>query len=339
MSADQTLPPISSQTIALLQQSDDALSSSANNDLPPQYAIDMDSGILVAQDGPSGTIEELYNNEFEKGEISTYVVQSGDTISEIAEKFNVSVNTIRWQNGLKANTPIHSGDSLIILPVDGVRHIVMKGETLSNIASKFKGDIDEIIDYNNIDGPLVVGMEIIIPGGEPIEDIVKPPKEKEKVKIALKDKSKKNKKQNDDNESEDVQSGSSGHYINPLKGRGVLSQGYHGRFHAVDIATSIGTPVYASMSGRIVVANSGGFGGGYGTYIVIQHANGSSTLYGHMSGLVAHLGDQVNQGEQIGYSGNSGRSSGPHLHFEIRNGIKVPCVEFGLGMCYETGNS
>ena len=80
----------------------------------------------------------------------------------------------------------------------------------------------------------------------------------------------------------------------------------------------------AAADGDVIVAKSGGYNGGYGSYVVIQHDNGSQTLYGHMSRVAATDGESVSQGQIIGYVGSTGLATGPHVHFEIRNGIRNP---------------
>ena len=226
------------------------------------------------------------------GEISIYVVHEGDTLGEIAEMFGVSTNTIIWANDLKSRT-IREGQELVILPISSVRHTVKSGDTLKSIATKYKANLDEIISYNDIasDIKLAVGDTIIIPDG------------------VL-------------GGSSGASSGvtqttaSAGYYLRPING-GRKSQGIHG-YNGVDLAASIGTPVMASASGKVLIARSSGYNGGYGLYIVVSHSNGTQTLYGHLSQVNVSVGESVEKGEVIGAIGNTGRSTGPHLHFEIR---------------------
>ena len=112
-----------------------------------------------------------------------------------------------------------------------------------------------------------------------------------------------------------------GYYIRPIYG-GYKSQGLHG-YNGVDLAGPLGTPVVAAASGDVIISRQGGWNGGYGNYIVIQHDNGTQTLYGHLRSNVAEVGWHVTQGQLIGYLGNTGRSTGAHLHFEVR-GAKNP---------------
>jgi len=110
--------------------------------------------------------------------------------------------------------------------------------------------------------------------------------------------------------------------MRPLVG-GVRTQGVHG-YNGVDLGAAEGTPFMASAPGEVIVARASGWNGGYGQYIVIRHDNGTQTLYAHASGIVVGIGQRVVQGQVIGYVGSTGRSTGPHLHFEIRGGPRNP---------------
>lgn len=108
-------------------------------------------------------------------------------------------------------------------------------------------------------------------------------------------------------------------FSSPVSGYVLTSPfGYRwGAFHAgVDLAVKIGTPVYAAESGVVVTSTYNG--GEYGHYVRIDHGNGVYTLYAHCSTLVANVGDKVSKGQLIAKSGNTGRSTGPHVHFEVR---------------------
>jgi LysM repeat protein len=228
------------------------------------------------------------------GEISVYTVREGDTLSGIAEMYGVSVNTIIWANDMKTRT-IRVSQELIILPISGVRHTVKRGDTLQSLAKQYKADLDEILSYNNLttDAKIVVGDVIIIPDGvmaATSQTSVARPSSQTTV--------------------------SSGYYMRPIAG-GRKSQGIHG-YNGVDIAAPVGTPIVASAAGKVIIARPSGYNGGYGLYVVISHANGTQTLYAHMSRVNVTVGQTVSQGQVIGAVGNTGRSTGPHIHFEIR---------------------
>lgn len=268
----------------------------------------IDGTALLSENGPSGTVADIENSN-NNGRITTYIVRSGDTLSAIAKMFGVSVNTIIWANDVTAKT-IKEGQKLVILPVSGVMHTVAKGETINSIAKKYKGDVGEILQFNGLesDVKLAIGDSIIIPDGESgtVGNITKTSVSSANVTAKLHDAN---------GPSYD------GYYARPLSG-GVKTQGLHG-YNAVDFGVKVGTPILASASGQVIISRSSGWNSGYGQYVVISHYNGTQTLYAHLSENLVSEGDTVFQGQIIGLSGNTGKSTGPHLHFEIR-GAKNP---------------
>lgn len=279
---------------------------------PDQRAALGGAEILVADgalssQGPFGS-DEFTGAERGNGEISVYVVREGDSLSEVAEMFGVTTNTIMWANDLPKATAIKPGDTLVILPIVGVRHIVKSGDTVASIAKKYEGNAEEILAYNELSSgsDLTVGDTIIVPGGNMHEAAPK-------KAVASK--------------SGGTTGGSSGAkasgagLIHPLPGA-VRTQGIHG-YNAVDLAAPIGTPIRAAGAGEVIVSKGSGWNGGYGNYVVVKHANGSQTLYAHLSSNAVGIGDTVGAGETVGYVGTSGKSTGAHLHFEVR-GAKNP---------------
>lgn len=273
-----------------------------------------DSALMPATSS-MGILAGSSNSEFFSDEISVYVVRKGDAISQIAEMFGVSTNTIRWANDLKKGDTIKEGDVLLILPVNGVKHIVQKGQTLKGIASKYKADIAYIAGFNGIseDAVLSVGDELIIPDAEMTEEVNSSTTKKSTTS------------KNSTSSSKVV----SGYFINPVPGA-VRTQGLHGK-GAVDLAAPIGTPIYASAPGKVLLARYG-WNGAYGNMILIQHPNGTQTLYSHLSSISTKTGATVGRGELIGKVGNTGRvraapgGNGAHLHFEV-HGAKNPGVD------------
>lgn len=228
-------------------------------------------------------------------QISVYEVRVGDTLSQIAEMFKVSVSTIRWANDLGSDGTISPGDSLVILPISGLKYTVKKGDTLDSISKKYHADKVEIMVFNSLeDDTLSIGDEIIIPDAE----IQIAPSSKKTTRYT--------------SSSNNV----SGYFSHPIPGA-RRTQGIHGR-NAVDFGVPIGTPIKAAADGTVIISKSGSWNGGYGTYIVIKHGNGTQTLYSHNSSNTVSVGERVSQGEVIAYSGNTGKSTGPHLHFEVR---------------------
>lgn len=261
---------------------------------------------LLADIGPLGSIADIEANIANPDRISLYVVRQGDSLSEIAKMFGVSVNTIVWANDISRGDLIKAGQTLIILPVTGLTYTVKAGDTAVSIAKKFSADVGEIISFNNLPskGSLTAGETIIIPDGEVA--YVSSPSPSVAYSVPLKG----------------TQGPSYvGFYLRPIEG-GVKSQGLHG-YNGVDLATDCGAPILASASGDVVVARSTGWNGGYGNYVVITHLNGTQTLYAHASSLIVGAGWHVVKGQVIGYVGTTGKSTGCHLHFEVR-GAKNP---------------
>lgn len=232
-------------------------------------------------------------------QISLYVVREGDTLSQIADMFGVTPNTIRWANDISTKGVISPGDKLVILPISGVKHTVKKGDTLASIAKKYKADKEEILQFNGLEGAgsLAIGVELIIPNGEV-------------VPVAS--------TKSGGSPAKSYGGGPSyaGYYMRPVSG-GVRTQGIHG-YNGVDLASSFGAPIYAAAAGEVIISRSEGWNGGYGNYVVIKHDNGTQTLYSHLSSNAVSAGDVVAQGDVIGAMGATGKATGTHLHFEIR---------------------
>lgn len=260
---------------------------------------------LMPESGPSGTLADTVDSFPASDQVVVYVVRKGDTLSAIAAAFNVSVNTIVWANDIK-NGVIREGQTLVILPVNGVLHTVKKGDTLQSIAKQYKGDVTEIVQFNNIstNSVLALGEEILVPNGKKVvaAPVVVTQVVTSKIRGA---------------DGPDL----GDYYIRPVYG-GTISQGLHG-YNGVDLAAPRGTTIVASAEGVVIVARGSGWNGGYGNYVVIAHPNGTQTLYAHLDRLATREGTEVAQGQLIGYSGSTGRSTGPHLHFEVR-GAKNP---------------
>lgn len=291
--ADAGTSVVTSQTMGVLQAN---LGPSATSPIVTGDIAIVDGSALVQEAGVIGTQVDIVDGK--STQISLYVVRQGDSLSQIAKMFGVSVNTIAWANNIKG--AIREGDELIILPISGVTHIVKKGDTVRSLATKYKADMDDIMAYNNIKltDTLAVGISLIIPDGE-LQSL--PSGAASKPTEALR------------NAGGPVYKD---YYMRPIEG-GRKSQGLHG-YNAVDLAAPMYTPIRASADGMVLIARSSGYNGGYGSYVVISHANGTQTLYGHMSKVSVSQGDYVSKGATIGLLGNSGKSTGPHVHFEIR---------------------
>lgn len=242
-----------------------------------------------------------------------YAVESGDTVSSIAEKFEISISSILWENNLTAYSMIRPGDQLAILPMSGIMHKVEKGQTLTKIAKLYGIDEDTITEVNKLSGSLAAGIKILIPGGRKLYSGEVVPRRT----IA----------QGSNSSSGQASVGKRSADSAPASGKmnwptvGYrITQYYTWRHHAIDIANKVGTPLFAADGG---VIEQIGWGTGYGNQIVINHGKGKLTRYAHMSKFYVKKGQYVKKGEAIGEMGNTGWSTGPHIHFEIIiNGVK-----------------
>ncbi|MCA9353007.1 peptidoglycan DD-metalloendopeptidase family protein [Patescibacteria group bacterium] len=268
---------------------------------PDDIQIDNRLALLSPQVSIASGVTSLKNVEIDPDGIVIYVVQEGDTLSEIAETFDVSVNTIKWENNL-GNT-IKPGQELRILPVTGVRHTIQKGDTFGKIAQMYDVEIDDIRIFNDIkETELIPGKKIIVPNG---------------IIQATKSSSSSSKSSSTSSVSSvSTSSASNSYYIRPTTGPvtspfGPRTGSYH---YGVDFGTKTGTPIVAAAAGTVIKTNCGS---GYGNCLVIQHDNGTQTLYAHASAIYVNVGTKVKQGQKIAAVGSTGHSTGPHLHFEI----------------------
>ena len=235
-----------------------------------------------------------------QAEVRDYMVQSGDTISGLAQKFGLSIDTIKWANNLDDNLSIKPGQTVKIPPVTGVVHKVKKGDTVYSIAKYYQTNAQGIVDYpfntftSDETFELAVGQILIVPDG------VMP--KAEKVYIA----------KQTPNAGTVV---ASGIFVWPTSGK--ISQRFTWYHRAIDIANDDGTAILAADAGRVIVA---GWPDniGYGNRVMIDHGNGFVTLYAHLSKIAVSADQTIRRGDIIGYMGSSGRSTGPHLHFEVR---------------------
>jgi len=238
-----------------------------------------------------------------RDKIEDYMVKNGETLETIAKRFDISVDTIKWANNLKSDM-IKEGQILKIPPVTGVVHKVIAGENIYTIAKKYKTTAQNIVNFPFNDFvdletfSLRAGQILYVPDGVIEEEQPRyGPQYFAQIQAGVR---------------------GSSNFIWPTSG-GITQ--YPVWYHmAVDIANNSAPPVLASDTGTVIFA--GCLNWGYGCHVIIDHGNGYQTLYGHMSYLGVSAGQVVSQGAVIGAMGSTGRSSGIHLHFEIRsNGV------------------
>lgn len=295
----------------------DLLEAATNSDPTPKKddsdEIIVHGEALTNENATIGFSEE-HAAQGSSDRISLYTVRKGDTLQQIADMYDVTSNTVLWANDLKRGSVVTPGQVLVILPISGVKYTVKKGDTVDSIAKKYKAEKDTIAEYNNLESgaALAVGDEIIIPDGVFSNEGASPVKTDGTSKVLD------SKILGGGSTANTSNSNSIGYFIRPIVG-GVRTQGIHGH-NGVDLASALNTPIRAAAAGTVVISKSGGWNGGYGTYVVIQHNNGTQTLYGHMNFTTVSVGDTVAQGQNIGGMGTTGKSTGVHLHFEVRGG-------------------
>ena len=262
----------------------------------------LETQALLADDG-----EEAVQQEVSEDELSltyqTYRVKSGDMIGFIADKYDVTQDTIISINNIKQSRLIQVGQYLKIPSMPGILYTTKtKGETPSTIAEKYKVDAEKCALVNNIsiDTELESGLQLFVPEAQ-LDWATR-----QEINGDL--------------------------FRKPLHSRYYLSSYYGWRdspfntgkrsFHTgIDMACSTGTPIYPAMDGVVTAA---GYNSTYGNYVIVQHHSGYKTLYGHMSKITCRKGNFVYTTTQIGKVGSTGLSTGPHLHFTVyKNGKTV----------------
>lgn len=247
--------------------------------------------------------------------IITYIVQEGDTISEIAENFNLSTNTILWANNIGPRDFIKPSQELIILPITGVTHTIKQGDTLNAVASKYRAKTEDILEVNKLAdaSELKIGAKIVIPDGIPPAPVVPV----SSYSSGLAD------IRNIFKPAQPI----AGKLNWPTTAKRVTQYFLGWRHSGIDIGNKRGQPIYAADDG--IVITSGWNSGGYGYYIIIDHGNGFHTLYAHNNENYAKKGARVEKGDVIAAIGSTGRSTGPHLHFEVRvSGNRVNPLDY-----------
>ncbi len=276
------------------------VSAASQDEVEVQAVAEQLNPVTIISEKPRDTIIE-------------HEVLSGETLSSIAEKYGVSVDTIKWENAIQSDSGLKTGTKVRILPVSGIAHKVKEGDTIYSVAKKYKAESQAILDFpfNDVGDNLAlsIGDTLIVPDGTPVEA----PKSRPTQYLASRDAS-----------LPSVAGG--GQFVMPTTGG--FSQYYSWYHPGVDIANRASPQVQASDGGKVIVA---GFvdSSGYGNRVIIDHGNGYQSLYAHLSANYVSVGQSVSKGQVIGQMGSTGRSTGTHLHFEIRqNGRQLNPLSF-----------
>lgn len=244
-----------------------------------------------------------------------HAVEGGETIGSIAEQYNISINTVLWENKLGPRDYIQPGQKLTVLPMTGISYQIQKGDTLAAIASKYEGDVSEILDFNKLPDASAIsaGEILLIPRGR----IPPPPAPAPAVRLAIANGSQDN---NYSNTPPPNARGTGKGLLWPTISRRI-NQYFTYRHTGIDIDGDFGTPIYAADDGRVAFV---GWSRGYGLNVIIDHGNGMQTLYAHASKSYVKVGQNVSKGQTIAAQGLTGWTTGVHVHFEVHiNGRQV----------------
>jgi len=260
-----------------------------------------------------------------RNEIITYTIQTGDTLFGIAEKFGLQPETLLWSNRhILGDNPenIFPGVEILIPPIDGAIYQWNSGDGLNTVSNFYKVTPDVILDWpgNKLDRNTIgdlslpnipAGTFVFVPGGrgEFTDWLPKYTRDKPATSSIS------------GSACGVITSGYIGYgtFVWPTTERYLSGFDYNPstNHRGIDIAGRLGNPIYAVDAGVIVYSNWNE--NGYGNLIVVDHGNGWQSVYAHLSDFARYCGDNVEQGETIGYMGSTGNSTGPHLHFELRN--------------------
>lgn len=324
---------------AYFQQTPYPLTENTAQASGPTPSVDVNLNAIPALDNPAITgiarSAQLHTNipSRPRNEISMYTVQAGDTVSGIAEKFGLLPETIFAANYAILQDDPHSlveGQELQILPVDGVYWQWLGGISFGAWADYFQVKPEDIINYpaNNIDASNISdpanadikpGVWLVIPGAK--YSFHQPGS----IPLGI--------TRTDPASAQVGGSGACGAISGGAVGTGsfIFPTGRHNlsgfdytpktNHLGIDLAGDLGDPIYASDGGVIVYAGANSYG--YGNMVMVDHGTGFQTLYAHMSLISVSCGESVNQGQYLGAVGSTGKSSGPHLHFEVRTSSTV----------------
>lgn len=304
-------------------QAGDAVEALSTAEMPEQGPQPVSLPAMQPATGPQAITRRTLLHTFiptrPRDDIQEYTVQPGDSVFAIAKAFGLKPESILWANYdvLNDNPDALALDMVLkIPPVDGVLYEWQEGDTLQGVAERFEAKVDDILGFSGNDLDLTnpeiePGKLVMVPGGH---------REFRQWVVPT------------------IPRGAAGVMTN-LYGAGTCPGGYEGAYGTgtfvwpavnhylsgndywsghlgIDIAAGYGASIYAADSGVVVFA--GPALGGYGNMVMIDHGNGYQTLYAHMSSVGVSCGASVLQGQYIGASGSTGKSTGPHLHFEVR---------------------
>jgi murein DD-endopeptidase MepM/ murein hydrolase activator NlpD len=246
---------------------------------------------------------ELHPEILKQLKISSYRVRAGDTLSVIAQKFGLNVDTVISFNNIRNARNLLAGRELRVPNKDGLRYKVRRGDSLGKIARVYGIRLESLVDWNGLTSAVIVpGQELFIPG----------------VRLST--------------NARNLVLGKL--FVYPTRGRLTSRFGYRPNpftgvreFHnGLDVGNIVGTRINAAMHGKVARI---GYYAGLGKFVILIHPDGYQTLYGHLNKISVKRGMRISQGQKIGEMGNTGYSTGPHLHFTIfKNSAPVDPLKY-----------
>ncbi len=247
--------------------------------------------------------------------VITHTVMRGDSVFAISSEYKITPESLLWANyDVLQDDPhgLRPGMKLNVPPTDGVYYQWKEGDTIDAVAAELESSPESILTWpgNNLDltdPQISVGQFVMVPGG------------KREFKQWIVPTTARGSSGTSSVGGTSCGGGAvgSGAFVYPTDNTYVSGNDYYSGHLGIDLAAGEGAAVYAADSGVVTMA-SGGWNYGYGNVIQIDHGNGYSTVYAHLSQINVGVCQSVGAGQLIGLSGNTGNSFGAHLHFEVR---------------------
>ncbi|PTY40041.1 M23 family metallopeptidase [Brachyspira hampsonii] len=234
-----------------------------------------------------------------------YIIEEGDNLTVISKKIGVNLDTLVSVNKMSNANRLRPGQKIVIPNRNGLLYTMKKNETIEDVAERYDVSLSRILNLNKISSPSSIeeGDDIFLPGAKYTLDeridkfgqMFSIPTTITRISSVF------------------------GYRVHPITGVRTKHMG-------VDIPGRLNTPVYAARKGKVIFA---GYSGGYGNLVIVRHDKGYTTYYAHLNSITTRSGATVGVGVMIGRMGSTGRSTGSHLHFEVRrNGVALNPADF-----------
>ncbi|WP_300757705.1 M23 family metallopeptidase [uncultured Brachyspira sp.] len=234
-----------------------------------------------------------------------YIIEEGDNLTVISRKIGANLDTLVSVNKISNANRLRPGQKIIVPNRNGLLYTMKKGESIEDVTERYDVSLKRVLTFNKISDASSIeeGDDIFLPGAKYTLDeridkfgqMFSLPTTITRISSVF------------------------GYRVHPITGVRTKHMG-------VDIPGRLNTPVYAARKGKVIFA---GYSGGYGNLVIVRHDKGYTTYYGHLNSITTKAGANVGVGVMIGRMGSTGRSTGSHLHFEVRrNGVALNPADF-----------